>query len=292
MKDNQITKNDKLLKEVLPYKCEFLYKYRKMKSKNLDRTFTHNEIYFPSPLSFNDPFDCRPRIMLSRNRQARKNYLKSILKKQHPQYTKRHIDEIINKNPIMIKSSEVQGEAYEFIYKNQYQNYGIYCLSEIPDNILMWSHYTQSHEGICLQFKANVSSSLFHKAFKIRYKKTYPCINIKNQNVINRFLDTFFIKSKDWKYEQERRVIKNSDSGGPKVYTFQPEMLTGVILGAKIKPADENKIRKWAKKHETNIKIFKAQINNKEYKIDIYDNKGSQVHFPKPNNGIKLGLSS
>ena len=31
-----------------------------MTSKNLEQTFTHNELYFASPKDVNDPFDCKP----------------------------------------------------------------------------------------------------------------------------------------------------------------------------------------------------------------------------------------
>jgi hypothetical protein len=40
-------------------KNKFLYRYRSMISRDLDRVFTHCEIFFPSPNSLNDPFDCK-----------------------------------------------------------------------------------------------------------------------------------------------------------------------------------------------------------------------------------------
>ena len=36
---------------------EHLYRYRTFHDRE-ERTIVHDEVYFPSPLEFNDPFDC------------------------------------------------------------------------------------------------------------------------------------------------------------------------------------------------------------------------------------------
>ena len=35
--------------------------------------------------------------------------------------------------------------------------WGIYCLSAVPDHILMWAHYADGHRGFCLQFLNNIN---------------------------------------------------------------------------------------------------------------------------------------
>ena len=30
---------------------------------------------------------------------------------------------------------------------------GLYCLSRIPNSILMWAHYGNKHQGYCLEFE-------------------------------------------------------------------------------------------------------------------------------------------
>jgi len=46
----------RLIKKRLP---RILYKYRDWKNEKHKRLITEQEIYFPSPLDFNDPFDSR-----------------------------------------------------------------------------------------------------------------------------------------------------------------------------------------------------------------------------------------
>ena len=49
---------------------------------------------------------------------------------------------------------------------------GVLCLSECHDDILMWSHYGDSHRGICLEFKAT-NTALFGEAQRVKYAETY-----------------------------------------------------------------------------------------------------------------------
>ena len=37
--------------------------------------------------------------------------------------------------------------------KEQTRELGVVCLSEINNNILMWSHYAQGHAGFCIEFE-------------------------------------------------------------------------------------------------------------------------------------------
>ena len=47
-------------------------------------------------------------------------------------------------------------------------------------------------------------------------------------------------KSSHWKYENEWRIIKNEQDGGPGYYNFNPSCLVGVIFGALMTESDKN----------------------------------------------------
>jgi hypothetical protein len=40
------------------------------------------------------------------------------------------------------------------MYEALCQSYRVYCLSEVCDSSLMWAHYADSHQGVCLEFDA------------------------------------------------------------------------------------------------------------------------------------------
>ena len=52
---------------------KYLYKYRAMENKDVERILTQNEIYCPSPSEFNDPFDCRAPFDMKGTREDFKN---------------------------------------------------------------------------------------------------------------------------------------------------------------------------------------------------------------------------
>ena len=79
----------------------------------------------------------------------------------------------------------------------------IYCLSLLDDSILMWSHYSGNHTGICLEF--NVDNPLFSKARPIRYSHTYP--TWAPHNMEENAAALILTKAVDWAYEREFRII-------------------------------------------------------------------------------------
>ena len=56
----------------------------------------------------------------------------------------------------------------------------IYCLTPIPNNILMWSHYADNHKGICLEFDTSIR--LFGTAREVDYRETYPLLSAQIQS--------------------------------------------------------------------------------------------------------------
>lgn len=257
----------RLLDRVKPYEVNYLYKYRSLDSRGLEEIFSQNQIYLSDPLAFNDPFDCRPKIVTHKSRFKRNQFYRSIIERKFPRYRKDQIKKELKNNPMFrkIKTHEYLQESFLIFIRG----FGLYCLSEIPDDILMWAHYSDSHKGICLQFNANIERTLFWEAYKVTYQNNYPSVNIMNLGEYDQFFNLFATKSNHWKYEKERRIIKTPDEGGPKLYGFHPELLTGVILGAKISAEAQKEVNKWISNSKTPINVYKATINKSLYKLDI-----------------------
>lgn len=100
---------------------------------------------------------------------------------------------------------------------------GIVSLTETPRNILMWAHYANQHEGMCIGYKKNAFE-------KISISEIYPQLQIAQTVPVKvnydncRFSDEFFegkdyraykeiltahylTKSDEWIYEKEHRSI-------------------------------------------------------------------------------------
>jgi len=76
----------------------------------------------------------------------------------------------------------------------------------------MWAHYTDNHEGACLEFEVT-----FNHVIKIKYqtKKLFQGITLDgydnhiNENNVEKLLGT---KAQDWAYEQEHRLLVPLDN--------------------------------------------------------------------------------
>ena len=146
-------------------------------------------------------------------------------------------------------------------------SFGVLCLSERPDDILLWSHYGNSHDGLCLEFDARNYPAAFPRLCPVVYQREYPkipamfpqflrALRDKNEGLIQEsLLDLvhhlaadlkaepeerpaeemgaiamamwFYVKSSFWKYEREWRCLKWK----PGNLAFPAQALTRIIVG-------------------------------------------------------------
>jgi len=101
---------------------------------------------------------------------------------------------------------------------------GILSLTEKADNLLMWAHYAQSHEGFVIGFnmrdpffsRPDARKDALHDLRKVRYSTRRPQLKFLTELSL---LEMYFTKGKEWKYEQEWRM-----------YTTMPELETRSAL--------------------------------------------------------------
>ncbi len=127
---------------------------------------------------------------------------------------------------------------------------GVLCLSEKNDNVLMWSHYADSHFGLVIEIDSN--NEFFKNLKAINYSYKRPAINIhkvykkdySDSERIQYTKDIFFTKSEAWIYESEYRDVrvltqgentdKNGKFGFPIIlFKYPIEIIKGVIFGSK-----------------------------------------------------------
>ena len=147
------------------YGINRLYRYRSMESKELQGIFENREIYLPNPTSFNDPFECRPNLIMYKQKLSTELYIRGLRKRLRPNYNKRQAEGYISNVKIILSDTE----RLQKVYENFMKGTGIYCLSTVMDDILMWSHYSDSHKGLCLEFDTTKEIMLFGQAFKVNY---------------------------------------------------------------------------------------------------------------------------
>lgn len=235
---------------------EFLYKYI-----NIERglsLISESKIWFSSPENFNDPFDCHIDLI---NFKPNEKQIKEIInEKVEGNNRTRRIEIQKNKrNPYRI-INQFSTQANDF-----FKNSGVFCFSEIPDNMLLWSHYGDNHKGICLKFSKDITK-ISTLTDKVNYTENYERKSFyeKNGESIYHLL---FTKSEDWKYEKEIRSVNILENG--KV-DFPIENLKEIIFGCRIDENEMKRIKEKIKELNLNhIKFKTAKQEKLSFKLKI-----------------------
>lgn len=250
-----------------------LYRYRSLDGNGMARLgeiVSQRKIYFSNPAAFNDPFDCRPVFSLDGTEQEQFQYFYGIYQRKAPHLSKSECRTEIRKL-LGSPKSPVHPEAIRGFADHYHQHIagsvGLLCLTESPDDILMWSHYAASHRGVCLGFRAESTS--FNTALKVRYEPSRPVINPIFQNPDEMLERALLTKAKHWEYENEWRLIRYKAGAG--VYSFHTKALAEIILGSQIGEAEATEVRKMALSSKSRPNIRRAVLCQDTFKIRLLD---------------------
>jgi DUF2971 family protein len=106
---------------------------------------------------------------------------------------------------------------------------GIFCLTERPDNHLMWVHYARNHTGFVLGF--NARASFFRENNRVLRKVIYR----RGPRVFSEAdMNVCFYKSAHWRYEQEWRCVRSFEGWESRVAGVEPELITHIIFGSRM----------------------------------------------------------
>jgi hypothetical protein len=231
-----------------------IYKYFRINQFLYD-TLISNQLYFSSIQQFNDPYDCYLTLFDEISEDDLKIYLKKI----------NTSDELTIK---CIEAFNKKGQKFlePFIesYKAFIDYHGICCFTKGKDNLLLWSHYADSHKGVCLGFDYDLMIKKFPQFDEVEYSDNPFYFDIKN--VDESIAKTVLRKSTDWKYEEEIRfVMERSKSIG-----FFQDALTEVNFGTRCSKRDMMNIQYLVSKlNYSNCVFYNAFINSKKYLVEF-----------------------
>jgi hypothetical protein len=206
-----------------------LFKYRPFNQHSL-QSIIDNAVWFSKPSDFNDPFDCGFMVDEKRLRENVNYALQKICSVTGKNITK------LDEENFSIRETDIEAflKFQKSVY-NLFQNSGIFSLSQINNDILMWGHYADSHRGFCIQYERSPNNPL-GKAEPVEYQDNIPSLTIKDVTSDGNGIDKLWLtKSTHWSYEKEWRVI---EPHGGNSFQF-PCVIKSIIFG--IKMSDKNK---------------------------------------------------
>lgn len=154
------------------------------------------------------------------------------------------------------------------------QKISICSFSEDNKNNLMWSHYTDNHKGICVEYTAELFEYLkTQKGYliycKVNYSKEPPTIK-GLEDINSKIKKMIFNKQSEWFYEKERRVVflSNKDE---KYIPIDRKYIKSVYIGSRADKELEQKVLSVCE--NSNINIFYGITLGKSYELQFEKRK-------------------
>ncbi|MRX70218.1 Protein of unknown function [Flavobacterium resistens] len=203
-------------------------------SKFLFQSLVNESLNLSSPSTFNDIFDC-PIIELMNNddeisQLIRKAYLSGVKVACFVKNEKLPYSNNISDAPI---TNDKKNDSDKDEYLNE----------------LMWAHYADSHNGICIRYKfpSDVTTAGNDNKNYVSYFKdveyTSDLKKHSEQNSINTN-DAFFAKGESWKYENELRLLYyNPTSSDSHISLPISNCIEAVYFGVKCSDKDKQTIK-------------------------------------------------
>ncbi len=276
-----------------------LYKYRSINAATI-KMLEDDSVWLTSPFKFNDPYDSSlsysedkiHKALIKENFDAfiKKANLKIWLSEEDIQQLRKADDIFAEFKKILFvkfpndkKDLEIALEVIEKLSPITSReslskmntmlrdSIKLTCFSERNNSLLMWSHYADSHKGICIEYdiKGLQENDLRRRLFyPVIYSETLfdsTDYFISKKQTPFLFLVASLYKSKEWAYEEEWRLILAHgiwETEGK----FRMPMPSAIYLGAKcFEHKNVKKIILIARKK--NISLYKMETETNSFNL-------------------------
>lgn len=236
--------------------------------------FTHPRVRYSQLGAFNDPFEGRPEIT---SLATKENFL-SVVNRVLPEEMKRAYEQLPEHVRTRMTYAQVMALAEQLAHSKQSdmldtlqavgtvaaafitgkidQVLGVFCLSEVPDSLLMWAHYASSHTGFVVEFDAlhpwfheqKSEEDDLRRIRRVYYRDSRPSAPLSEMSATELFL----VKSAHWAYEREWRIVRPLVDADETVselpypvalFNVPPTAVTGVIMGARMTSENGARLR-------------------------------------------------
>lgn len=232
---------DELVKQLKLRVPSKMYHYRGSSGindeRNLRDMLVNSQFYLRRPSDFNDPFECRFQFgKLADTVQLFDYLVKTAIEQGHDV----SVSEGIATGMLASGRDGMEKVAKQSTI-DRFQLLGIFCFAENYRNMLMWSHYGESHKGVCVEFNVKLGLRTLGLCRKVDYGGVMPTLDYPELDG-KELLLPLFGKSEPWSYEQEWRLV--IPSGAHQHIDFPPQAVTSVIYGCAVTDVTKDLVSK------------------------------------------------
>lgn len=256
-----------------------LYKYRSFNVNTL-RMLSEAEVYFASPSRFNDPLDCSPTIQVDLCASALEDLILEMESQAGDRYVGLQTLEGLRCLAREIGDYEEDKNAYGYYstllasdihrqLQNEFSKHGVFSLGSRWDCPLMWSHYGDQHQGICIEYDIiNARIKTLHpvdyglsrriKTSDIaawKYRKDWSAFDTVKRSY-------FFAKAPRWRYEREWRIV--SEQAGP---ANAPASVSAIYFGLRCDISVIKAVVMLYAKHDKMIRFYAIRARDQGFRL-------------------------
>jgi hypothetical protein len=255
-----------------------LYHYEGFSPEYLKDALVNKRVHFSNPKNFNDPWDCYPCFDTTavNDPAYRARFMATLrplpilgLTAAEHCYAEARLQEDSDLLRELIKTTT------EFSRKMILDRWRIYCLTPHSETPLMWSHYADKHQGICLEFDAG--KAVIGNAWQVQYREALPVLDILELATDKGTFEILVSKSYDWRYEDEYRILARDREAPDVTPQFLPitnkeflplpqGALTAIIAGCR---ANLDEIKALVEKHAPGLPVKRAVQAPDRYSLSI-----------------------
>lgn len=165
-------------------------------------------------------------------------------------------------------------------------NARVFCVSEVNDNVVMWSHYADSHRGVVFKLgcidaidnallaarKVTYTDKFFEFSSGERYAKHLTGEAPFEMTPLCSELS--YVKHTDWAYEKEWRVYRplpEPAGDGYALYPEDPRVFEAVYLGCRMPAPDVEAISAAIRRNLPDTRIFRAEQSRAAFALTFRD---------------------
>jgi len=242
---------------------KIVYKYKGVgpngQLRKYDREiFEKCELYYAPPNFLNDPFDC----VLPEGRKPTREEMIEFLNLSSPGGGWEALsDAKLRKN---MNPPEVNRSLNEMFAGA----YGVFCVTADVENVLMWSHYGESHKG----FAIGLDSSIFERFGPVVYIKGTSRLPVAAN--LSAFEKNLYYKANFWKYEKEFRSVRenNGTDESFRRHGIYEDNFREVVFGLKASEKTKKELRDIVARERYNrVKFRQIVIGKRGFTLKVED---------------------
>lgn len=247
----------------MPEQPKKLFKYRSLDVNGYtEDLIRETKVFFGCPLDFNDLYDCRFRVSFEGSEEQKQRWCEELIRTRRPHLSDTEFRMQVG---LLMRGFNSAGghdsiSSIDDFVQKRIRALGVFSMSEVNDDILMWSHYADSHRGICVEFETR---NLGMPVYPIKYSGSRPVFDVFDPDHDSVGRRCVLTKSSHWEYEKEWRIVVN----GSTVAALPSESLTGVVFGCRASDELKASIRAAIKDRYPQPALFQAREHPTEFRV-------------------------